>query len=132
MSAVSLKKTGYNLFRALTDTVEIEKVLENYLCPLQMFLELTENGFSYGALKILRHDLNVKRIFLTRTALKYAGNIAVSVKNTPAASENTYVQPAESLPPWGNIVSIPLFTFGVIYAIVRAVSRGSLKAGDRI
>ncbi|MBF0321070.1 MAG: hypothetical protein HQL01_14835 [Nitrospirae bacterium] len=133
------EKAGYNLFRALANTLEMEKVLENYLCPLQMFIDLTENGFSYGAFKILKHDLNVKRIFLTKAAMRYVNNVAISVNppaarvpgnSEPATSGKKHIQPPESLHLWENIISIPLFTFGVTYAIARAISRGSLKTGD--
>ncbi|MCG6552007.1 MAG: hypothetical protein L7F77_06745 [Candidatus Magnetominusculus sp. LBB02] len=126
MGIISLKKTIANLLRALGNTLEIEQVLERYLCPLQMFLELTENGFTAGAFKILSHDLTVKRIFLTRVTLKYLHNIA----KTPDAPNNNHIQPAQNLNSWQTIISIPLFVFGVIFAIARAISRGSIKVSD--
>ncbi|WP_420263693.1 hypothetical protein [Candidatus Magnetominusculus dajiuhuensis] len=141
MDVLFLKKKGHNLLRAFANTLEMEKVLEGYLCPLQMFIELTENGLNSGAFKILKHDLTAKRIFLTRVALKYLRNIALSVETPPTpihgnseltpSGSNTHIQPAQPLHLWENIISIPLFIYGVIYAIARAISRGSLKTGDK-
>lgn len=119
-------------YMVFSNTSEMERALENYLCPLQMFLELTENGFSYRAFKILKHDLNVKRIFFTQVALKYFKNIALPVSNENTSSPsnsniantmNKPIQMAETLPLWGNMLSIPLFIYGVIYAIARKISR---------
>ncbi|KWT91100.1 hypothetical protein [Candidatus Magnetominusculus xianensis] len=129
-------KPGYNkiysLYKAFTNTVEIKMAMESYLCPLQMFMELTEGGFNYGAVKILKHDLNIKRIFLTRVTLKYFKNIALAIsdKNNPSNSNMTS-QPTEHLPLWNNAVSIPLFILGVIYAIARTITRRLLKSGDK-
>ncbi|MEO5360509.1 MAG: hypothetical protein H7843_08675 [Nitrospirota bacterium] len=131
-------KPGYNkihsLYKAIANTVEIKMAMESYLCPLQMFIELTEGGFNYGAVKILKHDLNIKRIFLTRVTLKYFKYIALTIsdKKIPSNSDMTkHIQPHEPLPLWDNAVSIPLFILGVIYAIVRTITRRLLKAGDK-
>ncbi|MBF0456606.1 MAG: hypothetical protein HQK99_01765 [Nitrospirae bacterium] len=109
-------------YKVFSNTSEMERALEHYLCPLQMFIELTENGFSYGAFKILKHDLNIKRIFFTQVTLKYFKNIALPVSDKNISSPSNS-DTAETLPVWGNIVSIPLFIYGVIYAIARKISR---------
>ncbi|MBF0606929.1 MAG: hypothetical protein SFH39_00895 [Candidatus Magnetobacterium sp. LHC-1] len=137
------------LYKALTDTVAIEKTLESYLCPLQMFFELTRNGWSAGAFRILRHDLNVKRIFLAKLTVEYFRGIRASLKH-PASLHNDSVAGAaeattdtpkgrtlnvkqvhdksrEEMQTWEDMLSIPLFVTGVLYAIVLNVRRTLVK-----
>ncbi|MBF0337565.1 MAG: hypothetical protein HQL05_06990 [Nitrospirae bacterium] len=136
------------LYKALTDTVAIEKTLESYLCPLQMFFELTRNGWSAGAFKILKHDLNVKRIFLAKLTVEYFRGISASLKR-PASLHNDSVagtaeattgttlnvkqvhdKSREEMQTWEDMLSIPLFVIGVVYAIVLNVRRTLVKLTD--
>ncbi|KJU85417.1 hypothetical protein MBAV_002389 [Candidatus Magnetobacterium bavaricum] len=130
------------LYKALTDTLTMEKALESYLCPLQMFLELTRNGWSIGAFKILRHDLNIKRIFFTKLTIEYFNGIrsafrdltalslhngadttAVVSKGINANVQQVHDKSRDEMKPWENVLSIPLFTIGVLYAIALNVRR---------
>ncbi|MBF0344402.1 MAG: hypothetical protein HQL06_09260 [Nitrospirae bacterium] len=137
------------LYRALTNTVALEKALERYLCPLQMFLELTRNGWSVGAFKILSHDLNVKRIFFTKLTVEYFSSVRAVFKNSATLSLHNASEIATEIPKgitsnvkqvhdkskeemktWENMLSIPLFTIGVLYAIVLNVRRTIIKFMD--
>ncbi|MBF0345162.1 MAG: hypothetical protein HQL06_13155 [Nitrospirae bacterium] len=139
------------LYKALTDTLAIEKTLESYLCPLQMFLELTHNGWSAGAFRILRHDLNVKRIFFTKLAVEYFNGVGAVFKNLTALSlhndadtaavvskditlnvQQVHDKSKDEMKPWEDVLSIPLFTIGVLYAIALNVRRAIVKSIDTI
>ncbi|MBF0464501.1 MAG: hypothetical protein HQK88_09375 [Nitrospirae bacterium] len=132
-----------SLYKSLTKTEAIENALESYLCPMQMFLELTSNGWSVGAFKILKHDLNVKRIFLTKLTIKYLTNIYETLNitqnvsltndsyNTLEASANSDSDDkhadssgtGKEMTFGENLLSIPLFTVGVMYAVVLNAKR---------
>ncbi|MBF0520487.1 MAG: hypothetical protein HQK92_12290 [Nitrospirae bacterium] len=140
---IHARNIANSLYKSLTKTAAIEDALESYLCPMQMFLELTSNGWSVGAFKILKHDLNVKRIFLTKLTIKYFTNIYETLNFTKNVSLQKYAyttveasattdsddKHAESsvtgkeMTFGENLLSIPLFTVGVLYAVVLNVRR---------
>ncbi|QWR78126.1 hypothetical protein [Candidatus Magnetomonas plexicatena] len=106
-----------SLRKSLTETSEIESALKSYLCPMQMFLELSENGWNVGAFKILKHDLNVKRIFLTKLTIKYFANINRSLHINNNLSVQAHTVSGQEMTNGENLLSIPLFIMGVMYAI---------------
>ncbi|MBF0472720.1 MAG: hypothetical protein HQK91_10465 [Nitrospirae bacterium] len=60
---------------AVQNTEQIEKALDGFLCPMQMFLELNREKWNTDAVKMLAHDLNAKRIFITKVSLNYLEGI---------------------------------------------------------
>ncbi|MEO5357189.1 MAG: hypothetical protein H7844_07820 [Nitrospirae bacterium YQR-1] len=141
-----LRNSIISLYKSLTGTAAIEKALESYLCPLQMFFELTSNGLSAGAFKILKHDLNVKRIFLTKLTINYFNGIYTNIKTitgSPAQSGSesagqshqkmvndigkSHDMSKEEMSLSENLLSIPLFITGVVYAIALNVRRTIIR-----
>lgn len=61
--------------KKISNTYEIEKTLDGFLCPMQMFLELNREGWNPIAFRILAHDLNVKRVLITKVTLSWFNGI---------------------------------------------------------
>ncbi|MBF0564704.1 MAG: hypothetical protein HQK89_05630 [Nitrospirae bacterium] len=157
----NLKEALHNLYSIVNNTAKIEKGLEGFLCPMQMFFELSGNGFNYNAFKMLKHDLNVKRIYLTNIVFSYLRDVAGAVKvvnaikvisavkvpgvveesigtpssfnlskdsitavnKSPAGIFRTRAESHNKLTPIGNVISVPVFIIGVIYAIITNIRK---------
>ncbi len=63
-------------------TEAIESLLESFLCPLDMFMQMSDGGWTKEAVTMLRHDLNIKRIVLTKAVISYLQNIYSSTKES--------------------------------------------------
>jgi hypothetical protein len=74
---VLITKKDYldKFINALNDTEQIENALEGFLCPMQMFLELNREKWNPVAVRMLAHDLNAKRIFITQVTVSYIEGI---------------------------------------------------------
>ncbi len=65
---------------ALHNTKDIENALETFLCPIKMFFQINRERWNLEAYNMLLHDIDFKRIVLTKVTVSYLKNIVKSLR----------------------------------------------------
>jgi hypothetical protein len=73
-----LREALQNLEASLRDTGNIENAFHGLTCPMRMFIQLTRQGWSPPAVRMLAHDLKFKGIFLKKVSGEYFDNVGSS------------------------------------------------------
>jgi hypothetical protein len=71
--------TGGRVMDALSRTDGIEQAVEGLLCPMKMFMQLMEDGWTPAAWRMLTHDLGIKRVLITKQTECYVMGVARSM-----------------------------------------------------
>jgi hypothetical protein len=76
----SLEGAGGRVMDALSRTGGIEQAVEGLLCPMKMFMQLMEEGWTPAAWRMLIHDLGVKRVLITRQTERYVLDVIAGIR----------------------------------------------------
>ena len=82
-------EAGTRVMEALSRTDGIEQAVEGLLCPMKMFMQLMDEGWTPAAWRMLMHDLGIKRVLITKQTECYVMGVARSViDRTDSDGEN--------------------------------------------
>ena len=70
---------GVGVMDALSRTDGIKQAVEGLLCPMKMFMQLMEEGWTPAARQMLLHDLGIKRVLITKQTECYVLGVARSI-----------------------------------------------------